>query len=252
MRRKLLYLILAAIMGVSPTIDKKSGLESLIPTIDSAEEGKILFNLPYSNLDGILASYFNISKTDLLKMRRGGKRWPTNQDFGLVKLPDRYLAEGKKEAYNESCLLEPVANAFQLMVDSAKKDGIYLGLGSGYRDQFEQEVIYTLAKGSKKVAPPGGSHHHEARVVDIVDKNGFVIGGKSSEWLRRNAKNFGFEQTVSFEPWHLEYSRERLKEDYISKIQRKFYYIQTRTFLENYFTPTASDILQVTSTSSVL
>jgi hypothetical protein len=113
------------------------------------------------------------------------------------------------------------------MKNAASKEGIRLGITSGYRSMESQTSIYNnryepdyqgsgtcRKKGenvsgtfeqAKKVsskgvaAYPGCSNHQNGKALDLWNSPSNVA------WLRVNASRFGFYNTVSSENWHWEY-----------------------------------------------
>jgi LAS superfamily LD-carboxypeptidase LdcB len=57
-------------------------------------------------------------------------------------------------------------------------------------------------------ACPGTSIHQTGRAIDF--KFGLKNGGEYLRWLNDNANKYGFEETVSGEPWHWEYTAKLL------------------------------------------
>ena len=102
-------------------------------------------------------------------------------------------------------LRKDVAAAFQLMIATARQEGIFLWAGSGYRTLAEQRRLYRRFRRGlgPKAARPGRSNHHLGIAVDIP------VGGDESsvnyDWLATHACRFGFQRTVANEPWHWEY-----------------------------------------------
>jgi LAS superfamily LD-carboxypeptidase LdcB len=105
-------------------------------------------------------------------------------------------------------------SAFNDMKKSAKKAGINLTISSAYRnDSYQQKLFdaavkkYGSAKAARKwVATPGGSAHRTGRALDIgVDGSTVQSGSKTSAWLKKNAKKYGF-YPYSAEAWHWEYN----------------------------------------------
>ena len=117
-------------------------------------------------------------------------------------------SEGKKTKINLVYVAgaeveEATARAFRAMAKAAKKVGIHLSIRSGFRShQLQQELYRHYQRGwGHLAAKPGFSKHQSGRALDI-DLNDATLA-----WLSRNAKRFGFRQTVRGEPWHWEFGR---------------------------------------------
>jgi LAS superfamily LD-carboxypeptidase LdcB len=148
---------------------------------------------------------------------RGFQLWPRADESRLVD-------------YNSNIKLQPLAkNAFIKMQEAAKRDGVILGLVSGYRSQLDQNLIFKprfealemaelggyytpeeLAKGEADdliyramslTAPPGYSRHHTGYTLDLSDlspdnTSSVFNGSKAFKWLSdnnyANARKFGF------------------------------------------------------------
>lgn len=91
------------------------------------------------------------------------------------------------------------ARAYKAMQRAMKRD---LGRGFDVTDSYRS---YDAQKELKKRKPslaatPGHSNHGWGLALDIN-----VNDSKVYNWLVNNAKKFGFEQPMSYEPWHWEY-----------------------------------------------
>lgn len=120
------------------------------------------------------------------------------------------------------------ANAFMIMVNEAKAQGINLMPISGFRSVAEQQALFTQqtarygseAAAAKLSAPPEHSEHHTGYAIDIGDGDRpdtdlapQFADTAAYQWLLNNAYIFGFEQSfpqnnaqgLNFEPWHWRY-----------------------------------------------
>ncbi len=113
-------------------------------------------------------------------------------------------------------LEEAAALDWERLVLAAAKEGIYFTINTAYRDKAHQTRLYTKyvkdiaawEKAGRKttkptpVAAPGRSLHEQGRAIDIsVNGRPLILS-----WLKKNAKNFGWLQTLpSVEPWHFEH-----------------------------------------------
>ena len=127
----------------------------------------------------------------------------------------------------ESLDLE-AANAFIIMVEEAKAQGINLMPISGFRTVAQQQELFakqTERYGSESAAaqlsaPAEFSEHHTGYAIDIgdsdrpeTDLDASFADTAAYQWLLNNAYIFGFEQSflpnnpqgLSFEPWHWRY-----------------------------------------------
>ncbi len=125
------------------------------------------------------------------------------------------------------------------LINSAKKDDIYLKINSGFRSYSRQKELleyYTKRDGERKAeihcAPPGGSEHHLGTAIDFN-----VVEGKSEDlWLLENAGHYGFVQSYprdsiqitgyKYEPWHYRYVGEKaafIINNYFEGIPALFY-----------------------------
>ena len=117
------------------------------------------------------------------------------------------------------------AAAFKEMKTVAKKEGINLKVVSGYRSSHYQIQVFKrkfngkyptdeqMKARLKYSAPSGFSEHHTGLAVDINSTEDDFKDTKEYQWLLKNAKKFGFEnsfpennsQGLGFEPWHWRY-----------------------------------------------
>lgn len=125
-------------------------------------------------------------------------------------------------------LSQKVLPYFYRMLNDAKKDEIYLAIGSGYRSYKYQEQIWHswvekkgLEYTQKYVAPPGASEHQTGLAFDIACfRKGIFFDeledtDEEINWLKENAYKYGFilrypkgKENItgySYEPWHYRY-----------------------------------------------
>lgn len=117
-----------------------------------------------------------------------------NGDFSGF-IPTKALApiEGGRHFMKPSA-----AAAYKAMQKAAKRDGVNFSITDSYRD-YNAQVALKKAKPSL-AATPGHSNHGWGLALDIN-----VNDPETYKWLKRNGKKFGFEQPMSYEPWHWEY-----------------------------------------------
>ena len=146
--------------------------------------------------------------------------YPTPEEGRLVEIP--FVRMGKPPVR----ALPEAAQAFTMMREAARCDGVSLLIVSGYRSLEQQKVCFKDAQrrhgrgATLWVAPPGYSEHHTGYVFDIGDEGvpetddepGFEKT-PAFRWLMNSAPKFGFEMSfpegnkggVSYEPWHWRY-----------------------------------------------
>lgn len=126
------------------------------------------------------------------------------------------------------CLTKETKESFQVMSESAKKDGVVIKVSSGFRSYNTQKILYSNSlkvnggNTSVSVAKPGYSEHQLGTTVDITGSsinyssasNSFN-GTLEDLWLKKNAYLYGFIQSYPkekenitgymYEPWHYRY-----------------------------------------------
>ncbi|WP_029487872.1 M15 family metallopeptidase [Candidatus Epulonipiscium viviparus] len=142
--------------------------------------------------------------------------------------------------------------SLQLMFDTARAEGIFPRVNSGYRSHSEQQELYDerinmyLSQGSTLeqardltsgwVAFPGTSEHEIAIAVDI---GGDWVNSTSDEvyvWFANNAHKFGFILRypegkshitgINYEPWHYRYVGDVATEIYEAGITLEEYLLR--------------------------
>ena len=107
--------------------------------------------------------------------------------------------------YRPIVLNPPTANAWENAVNAAKKDGINLPrhVTSSYRSDEEQAALLVAhQKGMKGIvnpAKPGQSAHGQGWAIDIISPS------PANDWMRLNAKQFGFEWQGEKDPVHFDF-----------------------------------------------
>jgi len=138
--------------------------------------------------------------------------------FDLEKLSSPYSSrsiELKKEA----------KEAFEQLVDAAKKDGYTVQAMSSYRSYKYQQNLYNnyvksdgISKADTYSARPGFSEHQTGLTVDVWDTRISYTSFKESKsyiWMQNNAHKYGFIERYpedkenitgySYEAWHYRY-----------------------------------------------
>ena len=124
------------------------------------------------------------------------------QEAAAWKDPDPFKHD---KYYRPIVLNPPTANAWEKAVNAAKKDGINLPrhVTSSYRSKEEQAALVELAANGKKYivnpAKPGESAHGQGWAIDIMSPS------PANDWMRMNAKQFGFEWQGEHDPVHFDF-----------------------------------------------
>lgn len=145
-------------------------------------------------------------------------------------IPDDYEVE-LVELSNGQCVDRRIYPALQEMFDTARSEGIYPVVASGYRTAEKQQSLmdekiaaylvegYSLQEAKEKaeiwVAAVGTSEHQLGISVDINADGVHSAGSEVYEWLDENSYQFGFikrypeDKTeitgIINEPWHYRY-----------------------------------------------
>jgi LAS superfamily LD-carboxypeptidase LdcB len=100
-------------------------------------------------------------------------------------------------------LWAPAAEAFERLKSAAKRAGVSIGVTDSYRS-YAQQVDVARRKGLHSqgglAAKPGTSEHGWGKSLDL-DLNASAL-----RWMRSHAKEYGFTENVSREPWHWTYA----------------------------------------------
>lgn len=143
--------------------------------------------------------------------------------------PEQLMIIGSYTSFNEQRferMQDDAALALLQLIDSARRDGVWIVPISGFRDYHRQHMLFQLqtaqANGveewaARTVAPPGYSEHHTGLAVDLADGMARAMDlslafgdTEAFQWLSQHAHEFGYElsfpvdnaQGVSYEPWH--------------------------------------------------
>jgi len=149
-------------------------------------------------------------------------------------IPEDYEVE-LVELSNGQCVDKRIYPALQDMFDTAREEGVYPVVASGYRTAKKQQSLmeekiatyvaegYSVAEAKSKaevwVAPVGTSEHQLGICVDINADGIHSTGNQVYEWLDKNSYLYGFikrypedktEVTgIINEPWHYRYVGKR-------------------------------------------
>ncbi len=126
----------------------------------------------------------------------GPSFWGTAYRYGRAYAIELVRIDGKAVAKRS-------AGPFLQMRESARRSGVSIYVVSGFRTMAEQQALWARY-GAPRAARPGYSNHQSGTAFDL-NTSGF--GGSVYNWLTGNAGRYGFQRTVSFEPWHWEYMR---------------------------------------------
>lgn len=157
-----------------------------------------------------------------------------NNDLLLINkqnpIPDNYKVD-LVELANGQSVDRHIYPALQDMFDTARAQGIYPVVVSGYRTAEKQQSLmdekisaYTaegydsseaVKKAKEWVATPGTSEHQLGLAIDINADGVNSSGDEVYTWLAQNAHTFGFIcryptdkadiTGISYEPWHYRY-----------------------------------------------
>ena len=130
---------------------------------------------------------------------------------------------------------EKAKEAVERIIVDAEKNGLCLVVSSGYRTEEEQVKI--KEKYGDLAEEPGKSEHHTGLAVDFVACP--MTNGKRDdtaerlelkkpfeelpeyEWLKKNAKNYGFKQSYKNEPWHWKLVARKEFYEYVSPVSEE-------------------------------
>lgn len=141
-------------------------------------------------------------------------------------LDANFIPKNLKPLFNNSnaTMVAEAADAYEELVNAAKKDGITLVATTAYRSYGFQSTLYNnyKAKDGEKAADtysarPGYSEHQTGLAADLNDPNYSArrLSPEDYEWLKNNCDKFGFiirfpegkEDITGYqeEDWHIRY-----------------------------------------------
>jgi len=128
-----------------------------------------------------------------------------------------------------------VKEAVERLIVDAEKNGMCLVVSSGYRTEEEQVKI--KEKYGDLAETPGKSEHHTGLAVDFqacpmtnykrddtaerLELSKPFKELPEYEWLKKNAKNYGFKQSYKEEPWHWRLITRKEFYDFISPVSEE-------------------------------
>jgi D-alanyl-D-alanine carboxypeptidase len=114
------------------------------------------------------------------------------------RIPDSALASiggGHK-------LTATAAKSFLQLRADAQRAGVNIGVNDSYRS-YDEQVKMAKEKGLYSqgglAAKPGTSDHGLGKALDLQ------LDAKAQQWMKQNAKNYGFVNNVAGESWHWTY-----------------------------------------------
>jgi len=175
-------------------------------------------NLIYAVLAGIaLAILINtilVSRKELPAIKEITPT-PTPEDFGMVKLLDRYNWLDTTQKVKPE-----VETPLMVLIDAAEANGKCLVVSSGFRTLEQQAKV--KAKYGDLAEEPGKSEHQTGLAVDL-QACPMTDGERDDEaerlelakpfnelpeyrWLKKNAGKYGFTQSYENETWHWKFT----------------------------------------------
>ena len=126
-----------------------------------------------------------------------GKGIPTDlAAYGNGKIPATALEKVGDTGHK---LWAPAAESLNTMMADAKKQGVTIGITDSYRP-YEEQVDLAKRKGLYSqgglAAKPGTSEHGWGMAADLD------LNAKALTWMRANAGQYGFDESVPRESWH--------------------------------------------------
>lgn len=120
--------------------------------------------------------------------------------YGNGRVPSTALGTVEGTSWQ---LWAPAADGLSQLLAAARRDGVSIGINDAYRS-YDEQVDMVRRKGLYSqgglAAEPGTSQHGWGLAVDLQ------LDGRATAWMQANAERFGFERTLSREPWHWEFT----------------------------------------------
>lgn len=178
----------------------------------------------YVTRDGVELALIPIDSKDVCKTNIDNPVCDKKEKI-LTYVGEKFCAVKNKDlCYLESHVYEMYVKMINAATDYLKKYDL-LKVAYGYRDYGGQVEMWDsycsnkhesscpasgcTPKDDTTAACPGTSIHQTGRAIDL-NFNNETEGGEYLIWLNNNAHKYGFERTVSGEPWHWEYTAKLL------------------------------------------
>jgi len=155
----------------------------------------------------------NLDPTGFVDVATARKLDSKNAPRKLQGRPFTGYIQGRKSKFrvspigNNQVLRNDAAKAYKKLENAARRDGVNLYPVSGARSMAQQVHLYNLYKSGRGnlAARPGYSNHQGGISVDIGNVGGYST--RAYNWLRNNARRFGFVNDVGGEYWHWTFRR---------------------------------------------
>jgi D-alanyl-D-alanine carboxypeptidase len=127
----------------------------------------------------------------------------------LIRILPSYKAQGYE--WRELLLRREAARVFERLIDSAWRDGVFIGILSAYRDAAYQSRLYSNAIRRHgiyqiRVAKPGHSEHQLGTVCDLSsDEINSNLSREFEHTILSYPKNRIRITGYIYEPWHFRY-----------------------------------------------
>ena len=148
-----------------------------------------------------------------------------NKTYSLPKdyVPENTHKTATKETTScAECIINEAYDAFELMQETAEKEGLKLWIQSGYRSYSYQNSLYeryVKRDGEEKAnlysAKAGHSEHQSGYAFDVNTIDDSFATTKEGVWINDNCYKYGFiirypknkenETGYKYESWHLRY-----------------------------------------------
>lgn len=165
----------------------------------SAALGTATTRAAASAFDQVLAT--QVTDTSATSTARNADGIPADlARYGNGRIPTTALGNVAGTSWQ---MWAPAADGLSQLLAAAKRDGVSIGINDAYRS-YDEQVEMVRRKGLYSrgglAAEPGTSQHGWGLAADLQ------LDGSATAWMQANAERFGFERTLSREPWHWEYT----------------------------------------------
>lgn len=132
--------------------------------------------------------------------------WEEYEDRVIARAPSSY---DTTQIVDVDALDSKVATSLRALVESAKAEGITIGIVETRRAQERQEMLFQVGRLPGDVRRPITwtltSEHTSGRAVDLVVNDDPTGEDPGYEWLRKNAPRYGFASIGAADPGHIAY-----------------------------------------------